>query len=203
MEKLNEKDSKARLLEVGTRLFAQKGYYGVSIRELAEAANVNSALISYYFSGKEGLYAAILDSQFEPIEKLLEYIKPRSFTTMEKIEFYSRAVTSVHTKNPYLIQFMFSELTNPTIYFEKTVKKNIALIYDYLHAALVEGVQNGELKKSLNPQYATIALAGIMNFYFIAQPLFKQFIDINKLQVDSYVAEALNIYIEGVRKNES
>ncbi len=203
MENLSEKDSKTRIFEVGTRLFAQKGYYGVSIRELAVSANVNSALISYYFGGKEGLYAAILASQFEPIEKLIELIKTKSLDTKEKIEFYSRAFTSVHSKNPYLIQFMFSELTNPTIYFEKIVKKNIALIYNYLHAAIVEGIQNGELKDNLNPQYATIALAGIMNFYFIAQPLFKQFIDINKLQEDSYAVDALNIYIKGVGKDES
>ncbi len=42
-----------------------------------------------------------------------------------------------------------------------------------------------------------------MNFYFIAQPLFKQFIDINKLQEDSYAVDALNIYIKGVGKDES
>ena len=66
-----EKDSQTKLLEAATSLFAQKGFSGVSVRQLAEAANVNIAAISYYFRGKEGLYQAVLEEQFAPIAAAL------------------------------------------------------------------------------------------------------------------------------------
>ena len=47
------RDAKDKLLAAGTELFAKKGFAGVSIRELAEAAGVNSALISYHFGGRK------------------------------------------------------------------------------------------------------------------------------------------------------
>jgi len=52
-------DARARLLQAGLHLFAQQGYSKTSTRELAEAASVNVASISYYFGDKAGLYRAV------------------------------------------------------------------------------------------------------------------------------------------------
>jgi TetR/AcrR family transcriptional regulator, regulator of cefoperazone and chloramphenicol sensitivity len=56
--------SRARLLEAGLRLFARQGFANTSTREIAEAAQVNIAAISYYFGDKAGLYRAAF---FEPL----------------------------------------------------------------------------------------------------------------------------------------
>ncbi len=52
-------EPRQRLLLAGLRLFAQQGYSKTSTRELAEAAQVNVASISYYFGDKAGLYRAV------------------------------------------------------------------------------------------------------------------------------------------------
>ena len=51
-------DTRERLLLAALRLFANHGYSNTSTRELAEAASVNVAAISYYFGDKAGLYRA-------------------------------------------------------------------------------------------------------------------------------------------------
>jgi TetR/AcrR family transcriptional regulator, regulator of cefoperazone and chloramphenicol sensitivity len=51
--------SRERLLRAGLSLFARQGYAKTSTRELAEAAGVNVASISYYFGDKAGLYRAV------------------------------------------------------------------------------------------------------------------------------------------------
>lgn len=51
--------ARERLLHSGLRLFAQQGFTKTSTRELAEAAGVNVASISYYFGDKAGLYRAV------------------------------------------------------------------------------------------------------------------------------------------------
>ena len=58
-------DTRKRLLEAAIILFAQKGFDGVGIRELALKAKANSALVQYYFGSKEGLYSAALQYLFE------------------------------------------------------------------------------------------------------------------------------------------
>ncbi|KAF5036074.1 HTH-type transcriptional dual regulator CecR [anaerobic digester metagenome] len=52
--------TRERLLEEGLRLFAERGFEGVGIREVAAAAKTNIASIAFHFAGKEGLYAAVI-----------------------------------------------------------------------------------------------------------------------------------------------
>jgi AcrR family transcriptional regulator len=53
-------NSRLLLLKAAIRIFAEKGFEGASIREIADAAGVNSSLISFHFGGKAGLHAASL-----------------------------------------------------------------------------------------------------------------------------------------------
>ncbi|MBI1215013.1 MAG: DUF1956 domain-containing protein [Alphaproteobacteria bacterium] len=54
------KNAKDSLLAAGVRVFALYGYEGASTRQLAKEAGVNISAIAYYFSGKEGLYNAVI-----------------------------------------------------------------------------------------------------------------------------------------------
>jgi AcrR family transcriptional regulator len=53
--------SRARILEEAERLFGAYGFDGASMRQVAEAAEVPLALVSYHFRSKEGLYRAVFD----------------------------------------------------------------------------------------------------------------------------------------------
>lgn len=53
-------DVAARLLAVALQLFGAKGYDGVSVREVARAANVTTPNVYYYFGSKRGLYLRLL-----------------------------------------------------------------------------------------------------------------------------------------------
>ncbi len=91
MEKNRQENSREKILKAATKLFAQKGFDGVSIREICKEAGVNICMISYYFGGKKELYQGILD---DLIEKQTEYAsgfinlsKPLSeYNRSEKIE---------------------------------------------------------------------------------------------------------------------
>lgn len=54
-------DAYARLLEAGIDVFGRYGFSEATTRKIAEAAGVNIAAIPYYFSGKQGLYQAVVE----------------------------------------------------------------------------------------------------------------------------------------------
>ncbi len=58
-------DTRTRLIEAAILCFAEKGFEGAGIREIALQAQANSALVQYHFGGKEGLYLAALRHVFE------------------------------------------------------------------------------------------------------------------------------------------
>jgi AcrR family transcriptional regulator len=59
------KERREQLLDVGRRLFADKGLDGTSIEEIAAQAKVSKPVVYEHFGGKEGLYAVVIDREVE------------------------------------------------------------------------------------------------------------------------------------------
>ena len=68
------KEPKQRIMDAAISLFAQKGYAGVGVREIASKADVNIAMISYYFEGKLGILKAIIEEFFSHYSEILSDI---------------------------------------------------------------------------------------------------------------------------------
>jgi AcrR family transcriptional regulator len=69
--RMTGKQRREQLLDVGRRLFAEKGFEGTSVEEIAATAQVSKPVVYEHFGGKEGLYAVVVDRE---IHKLLEAI---------------------------------------------------------------------------------------------------------------------------------
>lgn len=65
VQKSKSENSKEKILAAATKLFAQKGFDGVSIREICKEADVNICMISYYWGGKKELYHGIIEDLLE------------------------------------------------------------------------------------------------------------------------------------------
>jgi AcrR family transcriptional regulator len=62
-----EDGTRERILRTAERMFAERGFNGVSVRELAAAAQVNIASIGYHFESKEGLLSEVYRRHCEPM----------------------------------------------------------------------------------------------------------------------------------------
>jgi AcrR family transcriptional regulator len=58
-------ERRQQLLEIGRRLFAERGFEGTSIEEIAAQAGVSKPVVYEHFGGKEGLYAVVVDREGE------------------------------------------------------------------------------------------------------------------------------------------
>ena len=78
------KTRKERIIEVAERLFAKRGYDGVSLRQITREAGVDVALVKYYFGSKQGLFDALLKrradilnrERSEALDRVLERSNP-------------------------------------------------------------------------------------------------------------------------------
>ena len=67
--------TRLRLLDAAIKLFSEKGYKAVSVRELADQAKSNLAAISYHFGDKSGLYREAFSI---PVQELLAAAEGRN-----------------------------------------------------------------------------------------------------------------------------
>jgi AcrR family transcriptional regulator len=63
--RMTGKERREQLLDVGRRLFAEKGFEGTSVEEIAAKAGVSKPVVYEHFGGKEGLYAVVVDRETE------------------------------------------------------------------------------------------------------------------------------------------
>ena len=59
------KERREQLLDVGRQLFAERGYDGTAVEEIAARAGVSKPVVYEHFGGKEGLYAVVVDREVQ------------------------------------------------------------------------------------------------------------------------------------------
>ena len=193
------KDCRENIIASATPLFAAKGLNGVSVRDLTRAAEVNLSMISYYFGGKEGLYAAVLTEQFAVLGKI-EEIELLEIDTLQKFELYVRATVSRYRKSPYLLRFYTSELTNPTASFETIVKPAIKRVVQVLLDTFTDGLTHEKFRAGLDPADTVLALAGMINFYFLLEPATADLVDHAPERDEKLIRHIMDIFTGGVLK---
>ena len=69
---LCDTETREVLLEKAKYLFASQGYAKVTTRSIAHAANVNAAMIRYYYGDKAGLFEAVVTSTIQPLADFIQ-----------------------------------------------------------------------------------------------------------------------------------
>jgi AcrR family transcriptional regulator len=67
--RITGRPAKERLLDAAERLFARRGYHGVSIRDITEAAKVDVALVNYHFGSKRVLLTSVFERRAEVLNR--------------------------------------------------------------------------------------------------------------------------------------
>ena len=63
--RLSAVERRNQLVQVGRAVFAEKGYEGTSVEEIADRAKISKPIVYEHIGGKEGLYAVIVDREME------------------------------------------------------------------------------------------------------------------------------------------
>lgn len=85
MSEVNTNDTKNKIMEVARVLFADQGFEGTSVREIAKAAEVNIASVNYHFTNKENLFAEILKLSYLECSKEIRDFYERENPKLEDI----------------------------------------------------------------------------------------------------------------------
>lgn len=194
---MEKKDYRNSLISTATRLFAERGLNGVSIRELSAAAGVSISMISYYFDGKESLYASVLQEQFSCFE-YLQNIKDNDSAPLEKIEEYIRWSIQRNRDYPFLLRYYTSELTNPTRHFSVIVQPALKKALYTLIEIIKDGIEKKQFREELNPEDTALAMAGMVNYYFLSTLATQEFVNHSPERDEELIRHYMDIFTKGL-----
>ncbi len=81
-----KKDKKDHILAVAEKLFSELGYDATTTRQIAGKANVNMAMLNYYFGSKDGLYKAVLQNRITGFRQTLVSISAQPVSSRVKLD---------------------------------------------------------------------------------------------------------------------
>lgn len=175
----NEKQ--VQIIETAETLFAEKGFNGTSVRDIAEKAQVNLAMISYYFGSKEKLLEALFTYRGEHIKLKLEgLIGSSDKTPMEKmyalIDHYVDKVMQQQNFSRIMAREQVITHTGITAGLILQLKRNNQeLIARLIH----EGQRQGVFRKNIDIPLMMATLIGTANNVVATQWYYRE---LNNLQ---------------------
>ena len=101
--------TRADILAVATREFADQGYAGARINEIADKTSTTKRMIYYYFGGKEGLYVAVLEQAYGFIRSLEQQLDVEHLDPVEAIRELAGLTFDHHESHPDFIRLVSIE----------------------------------------------------------------------------------------------
>ena len=166
-------ETRQHILDVALRQFADRGYAGTSVQEIADKARVAKPKLYYYFKSKAGLYQALIDNAHEERYRILSEAAQGEETLEGKLEAILMALFSFIKKHRDVVRLAFAtafaapgEMPEELCYKEKCQRN-----FEFIHELMKEGLAKGELDARFESRDLTIAWYGLMNIYVMGQLL--------------------------------
>ena len=101
--------TRAELLAVATEVFAEAGYSGARVDEIAERTRTTKRMIYYYFGGKEGLYLAVLENAYRGIRDAEQKLRVDHTDPVEAIRRLAEVTFDHHIAHDAFIRLVSIE----------------------------------------------------------------------------------------------
>lgn len=163
-----QQQQKEKLLAAAFQLMAEKSYKSITIRELAEHAEVNSAMVAYYFDNKEGLFITLLDQMaerhFVNMQKGFQAdnpIKSFIFTMIKALSQNSSFARLVHD------EFLAEDSALSDAFIERFPKRMAKILPQLI-------LKHTDVTDSTKAKYAAFTLTTMIITPFISEPVRKK-----------------------------
>ena len=165
-----KQDAETKIKEAARRVFLAQGYEGTKMRQIAEEAGVNLAMINYYFRSKEQLFQSIYAETFVQFVGQMAVMINEPTPLEVKIWKIVERYTDFIMENPLIPSFILSEQqTNDGAFFKEIGVRGL-IEKSVFKQQLVEEADKGNIR-AIEPLQVIITILGNIVFPFVARPL--------------------------------
>jgi TetR/AcrR family transcriptional regulator len=159
-----------RILIAARTVFAEKGYSGAHVDEIAGRAGVNKATIYYQIGDKDTLYAGVIHQVIGNVAQEIAQAVAAADNPEEKLKAYVTFIAGAVDKNPDLPPIMMREIASGGITLPKLVMEDIASVLTVLAGILDEGRKKRLFIETV-PFLIHMMIIGTILFYKKASPI--------------------------------
>ena len=155
--------NKRKIIRAAVHLFASKGYEGTRLGEIARDCGLPRANLYYYFSSKEGIYAALIEQVLEGWDRAFEHIRSDR-TPRAAIRAYVRAKLEYSRTHSVESRFFANEILSGAEFLTQEHRHHMRKVTDQRADVIRGWIDEGSLAP-VDPYHFFILLWSATQFY--------------------------------------
>jgi AcrR family transcriptional regulator len=194
-----------QLLDTAESLFSQKGFDGTSVRDIAEAAGINTAMISYYFGSKEKLMEEIFERKSLNLkEKVADLLKDDSLGPLEKMySLVDMHIEGIMSRKTFHRILLCEQIVNQNPSIISMVDKIKTKNSEYINDLIKVGQKKGVFKKNIDIPMMTNTLIGTVSYMLINWEFYRNYHHLESLKEEEFerlVKKKISVHIKNIYK---
>ncbi|WP_285165007.1 TetR family transcriptional regulator [Shewanella goraebulensis] len=174
---LTQVDNRNALIEAARVLFVESDYDKVSVRAIAQQANVDASLIRYYFQSKLGLFSEMLKETLSPLtQKISQTNRAMIHNSPEEIlsTYYS-----MMSQNPDFPKLIYRTASLPDSPQNRELQARLLTLMPSPKFAIIDKIKDADiLKADVDVMCAKMSFISLLIFPFLMPELFKKAVGI-------------------------
>jgi TetR/AcrR family transcriptional regulator len=168
VRKRDSAGTRARILNVATREFANKGYEGAKTDDIADRARINKRMIYHYFSSKELLYLAVLEAAYERARSAEQKLELDQVPPVEALTRFVEFTFDSFVRDRTFINLLATENRQRAKVLKKSAQVNRmnSPVIDAIGRIITRGNADGTIRAGLDARQLWITIIGICYFFF-------------------------------------
>ena len=156
------------ILECAEKLFAEKGFAGVTVADIAKASEFSVGSLYLFFDGKEALIKELLIERMKQISEIVRKQAAAKIPAREKLKnsvdkLVEMFIEHIDFFKLYLMEVKGLELCPPPEEFGREVHNLVKSNYDALVSMFKQGIDEGTFRDDIDPLYMALFLESSMH----------------------------------------
>ena len=184
---MSEVSTQERIKAAAAKVFTMKGLEGARMQDIADEANINKAMLHYYFKNKQQLFQVIFEEKATKVFSALDLFVHGELSFHLRISKFVEAQISIFSEFPTLPLFVLMEVRKNPALLEATFRNIPLQIKRSEFQSLVENeISVGNIRK-VDPQELLLNIIALCVYPIIAEPIFRFLSDMDEIEYRSFI----------------
>ncbi len=156
------KDKQTLILDAAIKVFAEKGYHGSRISDIAREADIAYGLVYHYFENKEEILRSVFEERWSGFLEAMDEISRRQTTTEDRLVSVAALILNAYRVRPDWVKVLVLELQRSSRFAEPGQLRAVGQLFHGVAKMLRAGQESGELRADLDPDVAVYVFLGAL-----------------------------------------
>jgi AcrR family transcriptional regulator len=192
----SELSTEQKIKEAAIKVFTAKGKSGARMQDIADEANINKAMLHYYFRNKEKLFELVFEEKLIELFSAFQVILSSQLDFEGKIRKFVEKEIDMISAYPMLPMFILNEVgKNPEIMANKFANAGPRIFKEYFKELVQEEIKSKKIRP-IDYRQLLMNLMSLCIYPFLARSVIQNVMSINDKEFNEIIQERKKLVAE-------